>query len=122
MEDIDTLSGRALDAAVAQRPFGFQVEPRINSRTHKPEILRRLDNGEFVVLPYFSTRMSAGLEVGERVRRLGWTLNEASSNQRPDAAGLYRLTLNGPNGQRVAASGQTWELALARAALKALTT
>ena len=118
---MDTLSGRALDAALAQRLFGYEIEERTNTLTHKPEILRRLDNNQWVIVSYYSTRMSAGLEVGERLRRLGWTLNEASSNRRPDAAGLHRVALDGPQGLRVSASAETWELALARAALKAVT-
>ena len=86
-------------------------------------MLRHLDNGAYVVLPYYSTRMSAGLEVGERLRRLGWTLNEASSNRRPDATGLYHVHLDGPQGQRVSASGTSvGGIALARAALKAMAT
>lgn len=48
----------------------------------------------------------------------GWDLNEASSNRRPNALGRYHVALDGPNGQRVSASGETWELALGRAALK----
>ena len=122
MDDIDTLSGRALDAALAQRLFGYAIEERTNTRTHKPEMLRRLGNGAWVVIPYYSTRMSAGLAVGEQLHRLGWTVDDASPSRRPDATGLYRLTLNGPNGQRVVASGESWEMALSRAALKAVVT
>ncbi len=120
MDDIDTLSGRALDAALAQRLFGYEVKERLNGRTHQPEFLRRLDNDQWVVIPYYSTRLSASLEVGERLHRLGWTVDETLSNRRKDVAALYRVALNGPQGKQVAASGESWELALARAALRAV--
>ena len=117
-DDIETLTGRPLDAALERRLFGYDVEERVSSRTHKPELLRRLDNDVWVVIPYYSTRMSAGLNVGDQLRRLGWTVDEASSNRRPDVGGRYFVTLNGHEGERVTASGESWELALARTALK----
>lgn len=37
-----------------------EVEERTNKRTRQSEIFRRLDNDQWVIVPHFSTRMSAG--------------------------------------------------------------
>lgn len=105
------LTERALDAAVAQRVFGFTVEWRTNTRTQTKEALRLLDNGNWVVIPYFSQRMSASITLGLRLQDLGW--QRTSDPRDPN------ITLVHADGRTVSASGRSNSEALARAALKA---
>lgn len=106
------LTGRALDAAVAQHVFGFTVEWHTNTRTRAKEALRLLDNGNRVIIPYYSERMSASITLGLRLQDLGW--------QRTSAPRDPRVTLVHADGRSISATGRSDSEALARAAVKAV--
>jgi hypothetical protein len=65
-----------------------------------------------VVPAYYSTGFSAGLGLQSELMRLGWTITEAERG-RPARIRLDR------QGESIEASGETFQLALCRAALKA---
>ena len=61
--NIDELSGRDLDAAVAQHVFGLQVEARVNTRTGEKDYLYALPSGDWLRVAYYTaSRVRGGVE------------------------------------------------------------
>lgn len=108
----DGMESRELDAAVAARVFGFTVEWRTNTRTRAKEALRLLENGNWVVVPFYSERMSASITLGLRLQDLGWKQTSAPRD--------LQVTLAHADGRSVTATGRSEHEALARAAVKAM--
>jgi hypothetical protein len=55
--NIDALSGRELDAAVAREVFGLKAEPRTNARTHETDYVYEVHPGQWVRVALYSERM-----------------------------------------------------------------
>ena len=117
--DIDNLSGRDLDAVVAEHVFGLQIKPGVNVRTSEKDFLYALPSGDWVRVAYYSGSMSASLTVEVEMKKRGWTRKEWLGVDHWDAPGNVRVTLEHSDGRSVQAVGSLNE-AICRAALKAL--
>ncbi len=115
MEDVESLSGRDLDAMVAQHVFGLLVGSQTNTRTGKQEYVCAIHPGSVVQVAYYSSTMSASLTLEVELKRRGWerVLDPWSH------PGDQGVVLMHTDGRRVEAPGSLRE-ALCRAALKAL--
>lgn len=117
--NIDELTGRDLDAMVAERVLGLQVEPRANARTGENDFLYALSPGasldEWVRVPYYTASMAASLNLEVELHKRGW--RRVDSNWKD--TGDVRVILRHTDGRRVEAFGPGNE-ALCRAALKAV--
>jgi hypothetical protein len=75
------LSGRELDAAVAEQVMGFTRAPEPPHRTDNRAISGVLyylpetpwDRNQQNVVPYFSSDVAAAMQVVEKMREQGWT-------------------------------------------------
>ena len=118
--ELDSLSGRDLDAKIARRLFGLKVEPRENTRTRQRDFVYEVHPGQWVQVAYYSSG-SAWLEVVSELSKRGWTRIEtpvrAGShwNEPGDPTVVFQHT----DGRRVDATGPE-NTALCRAALKAV--
>jgi hypothetical protein len=81
-------------------------------RTGVKEPVYCLDNGNWVVVPYYSERMAPSITLGLRLQDLGWQQKSAPRDP--------QVTLVHANGRTVSASGRSDSEALARAAVKAV--
>ena len=90
--------------------FGFTVEWRTNTRTRAQEPVYRLENAQWVVVPYYSERMAPSITLGLRLQDLGW--QQKSAPRKP------RVTLVHSDGRTVLATGRSESEALAKAALR----
>ena len=71
---MDQPTGRELDAEIARRVFGLEVEPHVNSITGKTDYVHRTASGlGWVPVAYYAERMGASLEVEYELRKRGWT-------------------------------------------------
>src|SRR5713226_728104 len=61
--NVDTLSGRELDAMVAQHVFGLFIEPRTNSRTGEKDFVHEVHPGQWVLVPLYTASMAASISV-----------------------------------------------------------
>ena len=117
--NLDELTGRQLDLAVARHVFCHQVEERRNLRTGEVDAVyslgMRTSNPTWVRVPYYSETLSASIQVEGELLKLGWKRKDVRSN--PDLT--RRVVLEHPDGRTVEAVGQPDE-AICRAALKAL--
>lgn|SRR5512146_1203902 len=114
----DTLSGRALDAAVARDVFGLEVEERNNARTGERDFVCREPGKQWVRVPFY-TSLTASLNLTTKLVHLGWTAKPAPLRRQADASGVARVVL--ASGEReVEGTGQSFEEALCRAALMAV--
>jgi len=116
---IDELNGRELDAQVAQRVFGLQIEPRVNTRTGETDYVYPLRPGappdEWVRIPFYSVSLAAAINLEVELQHRGW--RRADSNLKD--TGDVRVILQHTAGRRVEAFGRA-PMALCRAALKAV--
>lgn len=113
--NLDTVSGRDLDAMIAQHVFGLRVEPRSNDRTGERDYVYLSRPGEWARVPFYTETMSASLSVETALQDRGW--KRAGSGWHDP--GTQHVVLEHANGRRVEAKGPFKE-ALCRAALKAL--
>jgi predicted RNA binding protein YcfA (HicA-like mRNA interferase family) len=107
------LSGRELDAMVAQHVFRLRIEQRTNGRTGEKDFLCEVHPGQWNRCAFYSASLAASVQVEMRLRELGW--------QRKDSrmTGSHRVALEHADGRTVEATSPINE-ALARAALKAV--
>jgi hypothetical protein len=116
--NVDTLSGRNLDAMVAQHVFGMLVERRTNSRTGEKDFLYAVHPGQWVRVPFYTASMGASINVEVEMQKRGWkriVLANVHRNSPNDA----HVVLVHSDGREVLAAGLLNE-ALCRAALKAV--
>ena len=113
--NIDALSGRELDTAVAKRLFGYAIAERVNPKTGKPDAVYRLPSGDWARVPSYAARITASIQVEVRLEDLGWKRLPA-----PKVTGPQEVVLVGKDGRSVKAKGESLGEALARAALKAV--
>lgn len=113
--NLDALSGRALDAAVAHDVFGLEVEQRTNARTGETDFVCREPGKQWVRVPYYATSFSASLKVGDALRQRGWNWWFP-----PIAVPVVEVPITHEDGRTVKAEGASTGEALCRAALKAL--
>lgn len=116
---IDELHGRELDAQVAQRVFGLQVEPRVNARTGETDYFHPLRPGapadEWVRIPFYSVSLAAAINLEVELQHRGWRRVDSTLKDTGDVRVILRHT----GGRRVEAFGRA-PVALCRAALKAV--
>lgn len=121
MDNVDSLSGRALDVAVAQYLFGFEVEERENKSTHERDAVCRHPGKPWVRCAFYSEGLGASLNIEYELSKRGWTWQPAQrTGSRWSQPGLGRVVLVHVDGRTVAASGISVNQALARAALLAV--
>lgn len=116
---VDQLSGRKLDAAVAQHVFGLHIEPRTNARTGETDYVHPLRAGappdEWVPIPFYSISLAAAIPLEVELQHRGWQRVDSSSQDTGD----IRVILLHTDGRRVDGFGRA-PVALCRAALKAI--
>jgi hypothetical protein len=116
----DALTGRALDAAVARRLFGFEVEWRTHARTGETDYVQRTPSGRDWVRVAFYSSSGAALNIQAELERRGWkrivlpTVHWHSPNE-------AHVVLEHPDGRVVEATGPV-NTALCLVALKAVAT
>jgi hypothetical protein len=113
--DIDQESGRALEAAIAQRVFRLETEERPNTRTRERDFVCREPGKQWVVVPYYTRNLSARVKVELALQALGWKAQPSNAGNGPE----MHVVLVHTNGRTVEAVGHQDE-ALCRAALKAV--
>jgi hypothetical protein len=123
MLQLDDLSGRGLDALVAQRVFGFKVEEKRNARTGEKDFVYALrsegSNPEWVRVPQYSVSMGASISVEVALGDRGWKRRGVALGSSWNEPTNVRVTLEHADGRAVEALGLMNE-ALCRAALKAV--
>ena len=123
MDNADSLSGRLLDAAVAQYLFGLEVEERTNNRTQRNDVLCRAPGQQWVRCAFFAESTGAALNVEYELKQRGWTLRrQERPGSRWSQPGAGRVVLDHTDGRTVEAEGMTLNEALCRAAVKAVST
>jgi hypothetical protein len=123
VDNADILSGRLLDAAVAQHLFGLEVEERTNNRTQQKDVLCRAPGQQWVRCAFFAESTGASLNVEYELRQRGWTWRrEERPVSRWSQPGVGRVVLDHKDGRTVEAVGTTLSEALCRAAVKAVAT
>lgn len=123
MEDVDSLDGRLLDAAVARYLFGFEVEERTGARSGRKEILCRQPGMQWVLCTYYAASVGASLNVEYELGKRGWTWRqEERARSRWSQPGVGRVILEHKDGRLVEAEGANLQQALCRAAVKAVAT
>jgi hypothetical protein len=113
--NVDDLSGRELDALVAERLFGLEVEPRTDTRTDEMDAVCRTPGGEWVRVAFYGITLSASIGVEAELQHRGWKRKASTSR----ANWNEPVVLEHSDGRTVEASGPRYE-ALCRAALKAV--
>ena len=116
--NVDTLSGRDLDAMVAQQVFGLLIEPRTNSRTGEKDFVHEVHPGQWVLVPFYTGSMAASISVEVALQRRGWKRIILATVQR-NAPNDAHVVLVHDDGRKVSAAGLLNE-ALCRAALRAV--
>jgi|SRR6266851_5814836 len=115
----DQLTGRELDAAVARRVFGYEIEPRRSARTGEQAFLYNAEPESRVPVwgrvPLYTTDMAASLHLELHLQKCGW--RRVASNSKDIGDG--RVILRHTDGRTVEAFGLA-SVALCRAALKAV--
>ena len=120
MEDVDSLDGRALDAAVARHLFGLEVEERIGTRTGLKGIVCRQPGKDWNLLPLYAVSAVATFNVKDELAKRGWTWHEGRPRPQQSQRGAGRVFLDHTDGRVVEAEGASVEEALCRAAVKAV--
>ena len=122
--DIDGLTGRELDALVAERLCGLQVEERANARTGQKDFVYVVHPEapirEWVRVAFYSASMAASLEVEYELQRRGWKRKYDRVGGEWNEPSEQRVVLRHADGRTVEAFGPV-NVALCRAALKAVT-
>jgi hypothetical protein len=117
--NVDDLSGRALDAAVARHVFGLEVEERPNARTRAVDCVCREPGKSWNRVPYYSASLTASVKVELELQKLGWKRQEVRAGSHWNEPGGVRVILEHADGRTVGAFGHPDE-ALCRAAINAL--
>ena len=64
---------RELDAAIARHVFGYEVEPRTNTRTGETDYVQRAPSGQdWVRVAFYSASMGAAINVDVELQKRGW--------------------------------------------------
>ena len=117
--NIDELSGRALDASVAQLIFGLRVEERANLKTGKREYLHAVGSDPlapgWVRVPMYSVSTGPNLNVSVWLQDQGWTRIAPNGKAPPSEV---EVVFRHKDGRTISARGRLNE-AVCRAALKA---
>jgi hypothetical protein len=121
--DVDQLSGRQLDIAVARQVFGHQVEVRSRARTGELDAVYNagLDANAptWVRVPFYSISLASSIQVELELQKKGWKRQEVRAGAHWKEPGGMRVVLEHTDGRTVGAFGSENE-ALCRAALKAV--
>jgi hypothetical protein len=112
---IDELRGRELDALVAERLFGLEVEEHTNTKTGEQEPLCRQPGKQWVPVAFYSSTLSASISVELELRTRGWKRTLPLVG----APGNVRVALVHTDGRTVEAFGPM-NLAICWAALNAV--
>jgi hypothetical protein len=116
-------AGRELDALVAERLFGFTVEKRGEFYRYYNEALCAEYGGRWTSpVPEYSTHIGAAWEVVERMLQLGWEydIGYSSDFDTPQHEVTFDKGTFGASSQAVWDIAPTVQLAISRAALKAV--
>ncbi len=116
MNAVDGLAGRALDAEVARRVFGFEVEARTNARTGEIDYVQRTPSGRDWVRVAFYSAGGAAINASVELQERGWKRIWPAVKER----GTVTVVLEHADGRVVTATGPE-NTALCLAALKAVT-
>jgi predicted RNA binding protein YcfA (HicA-like mRNA interferase family) len=116
--NVDQLTGRELDVAVARRVFGYEVEERANTRTGEKDAVYRMAGADWVRVPFYSTSLAASVQIELELQKKGWKRQEVRGSHWDEPGGV-RVVLEHADGRTVGAFGSENE-ALCRAALKAV--
>jgi hypothetical protein len=118
--NIDALSGRELDMAVARDVLGYQVEERVNTTTGEKEaVSRQPGQGKaWVRVAFYGASRGASLNVEYELQHRGWRRRVTRTVKEP--ALRAEVILDQRDGRSVQAVGQSLGEALCRAALKAV--
>lgn len=118
--NLDALTGRVLDAAIARQVFGHQVEERPNPRTGELDAVYNagLDatNPTLVRVPFYSVSFATSVQVELELHKRGWKREDSPAGTSRDTP---PVVLKHSDGRTVEASGR-FEEALCRAGLKAV--
>ena len=121
--DVDSLSGRDLDALVAANLFGLEVQRRPDRATGKQDVFYnttpRARVPSWVRLPEYSQCIAASIDVEKKLHEWGWRRHTPPPGWRPGPEHAITLVLERRDKRRVQAVGP-YETALCRAALKAV--
>ena len=114
------LSGRELDAEVARRVFGFEVEQRTGKVTGLPNFVYRVGgNDAWFLVPGYSWSTAAHITLANELNNRGWH-HVPSVGGHEHAPGIEgTVTLKHTDGRLVEATGRLRE-AFCRAALHAV--
>jgi hypothetical protein len=115
----DELSGRTLDAEVARRVFGYEVEWRTNARTSETDYVQRTPSGGDWVRVAFYSSSGAAINVQAELERRGWKRIVLPTVQWHSPNNAH-VVFEHSDGRVVAASGPV-NTALCLAAIKAVT-
>ena len=127
MDDIDTLTGRPLDAMVAQYVFGLEVVIQPNSGTGIRDYFQRASaNQDWESVPTYSTEanMAAAILLEMELRRRGWRREPPVWHDYGGHVVVFlgervQVVLRHDDSRTVVATGMVNE-ALCRAAIKAV--
>jgi hypothetical protein len=123
VENVDSLNGRLLDAAVAQHLFGLEVEQRTNNRTRAKDVVCRQAGKQWVRCAFYAESTGASLNIEYELRQRGWTWRrEERTGSRWSQPGIGRVILEHRDGRSVESEGASLNEALCRAAVKAVST
>lgn len=117
--DPDNLSGRSLDAAIAQHVFGLDIEERTNTRTGERDYVCREPGKEWLRVAFYGMSLSSSIQVEAALQERGWKRRQGQIGSHWNEPGKVRVVLERDDGRTVEAVGQPDE-ALCRAALKAV--
>lgn len=113
--NVDALSGRELDAAVAHHVFGLAVELRTNTKTHQQEYVYPANDGGVLLVPRYAYSLAPSLHVQVWLQEQGWLKTAPLIN--PPPGETARVTYQHTDGRTMEAHGFPEE-AVARIAVK----
>ena len=129
MDDIDTLTGRPLDAMVAQHVFGLEVVEQPNGGTGVRDYFQRGSGSQdWESVPTYSTEadMAAAILLEMELRKCGWRREPPAWHAYGGHVMVFlgehvQVVLRHSDSRAVVATGMVNE-ALCRAAIKAVAT
>jgi hypothetical protein len=119
--NVDALTGRELDMAVAKHVLGYEIEERVDTTTgEKDAFSRPRGQGKgWVRVASYGASMGASLNVEYELQHRGWTRRVTRTVKEPTT--LAEVILDHRDGRSVKAVAESLAKALCRAALKAVT-
>jgi hypothetical protein len=119
--NVDDLTGRELDMAVAKHVLGYAVEERINTTTgEKDAFSQQPGQGKaWVRVAFYGASMGAALNVEYELQHRGWRRRGVTGTVKEPTT-LAEVILDHGDGRSVKAVGESRGEALCRAALKAV--